>query len=65
MLSVCLGLAAVCLTASTALAVEPSFGVRLSSSQKQAFVAAVLRTDQLHIEEQLPRRLGSLHEFKP
>jgi hypothetical protein len=65
MLSLRLGLAALYFTASAALAVEPGFGVRLSSSQKQAFVTAVLHSDQLHIEEQLPRRLGSLHAFKP
>jgi len=65
MLSVRLGLASVCLIASAALALEPSFGVRLSPSQKQVFVTAVLHTNQLQMEEQLPRRLGSLNEFKP
>jgi hypothetical protein len=41
------------------------FGVTLSAAQKQTFVASVLATDQLHIEEELPRRLAPLHVFKP
>jgi len=52
---------AVALTAIT----QASFGTSLSPVQKQAFIAAVLHTDQLHIEEQLPRRLAPLHLFKP
>jgi hypothetical protein len=65
MLSVRLTCVAISLTASAALVAEPSFAIALSSSQKQAFVAAVLHCDQLRMEEQLPRRLSSLHAFKP
>jgi hypothetical protein len=37
----------------------------LSPAQKRAFVAAVLQTQLQQMEEQLPRKLASLHRFKP
>lgn len=59
-------IAPLCLAVSLAAgAPESRFGVLLSLTQKQAFVTAVLRTDQLRMEEELPRTLASLHAFKP
>jgi hypothetical protein len=58
-------ISALCVAALAATAAQPTHIERLSASQKQAFVAAVLATDQLHIEEQLPRKLAPLHAFKP
>ena len=52
---------AVALTATT----QASFGISLSPEQQRAFIAAVIHTDQVHIEEQLPRKLAPLHLFKP
>jgi hypothetical protein len=65
MLSLLRSLVSIFLSASLALAAEPTLGVSLSSAQKHAFVAAVLDTEQMHMEDQLPRRLASSHVFKP
>jgi len=50
-----------------AFATSLGFGAQptLSATQKKAFLAAVLDTDQSQLEEQLPRRLTALHAFKP
>jgi hypothetical protein len=58
-------IAAVSLAALAATAAQPTHLEPLSASQKQAFVAAVLATDQLHMEQQLPRKLARLHAFQP
>ena len=52
---------AVALTATT----QASFGISLSPEQQRAFIGAVIHTHQVHIEEQLPRKLAPLHLFKP
>ena len=65
MLNACCRIAVSCLSALAAIAAQPAYAEPLSVSQKQAFVAAVLGTDQLHIEDQLPRKLVRLHAFKP
>jgi len=46
-------------------AAQPTFGVPLSSAQKQRYLAAVLGTPQLQIEAELPHKLAPLHAFKP
>ena len=51
--------------ASITIAGQLTLGVTLSPAQKRAFVAAVLQTPQQQMEDQLPRKLASLHRFKP
>src|SRR5689334_22710094 len=65
MLKACRHIAAVSLAAFAATAAQPSHLQALSASQKQAFIAAVLATDQVHMEQQLPRKLVRLHAFHP